>query len=64
MVTPLLKRRATVVTRLPWPIEAASNRLRLLIVVSACGAFVAVLRNHAEIVLARANRERPRSAVR
>ena len=26
-------------------------------------AFVAVLRNHAEIVLARANRERPRSAV-
>jgi SAM domain (Sterile alpha motif) len=36
--------------------------LRLLIVVGACGAFVAVLRNHAEIVLAHANRESPKSA--
>ena len=36
--------------------------MRPLIVVSACGAFVAVLRNHAEIVLAHANRESPKSA--
>jgi hypothetical protein len=36
--------------------------LRLLIVASACGAFVAVLRNHTEIVLAHANRQSPKSA--
>jgi hypothetical protein len=36
--------------------------LRLLILVGACGAFVAVLRNHAEIVLAHANRQSPKSA--
>jgi hypothetical protein len=34
----------------------------LLILVGACGAFVAVLRNHAEIVRAHANRESPKSA--
>jgi hypothetical protein len=42
--------------------EAGS--LRLLITVGACGPFVAVLRNHAEIVLAHANRESAKSAVR
>jgi hypothetical protein len=36
--------------------------LRLLILVGACCAFVAVLRNHAEIVIAHANRESPKSA--
>ena len=36
--------------------------MRPLILVGACGAFVAVLRNHAEIVLAHANRETPKSA--
>jgi hypothetical protein len=40
-----------------------ADGLRLLIVVGACSAFVAaVLRNHAEIVLAHANRESPKSA--
>jgi hypothetical protein len=34
----------------------------LLIVVGACSAFVGVLRNHAEIVLAHANRQSPESA--
>jgi hypothetical protein len=41
--------------------EAGS--LRLLITVGACGPFVAMLRNHAEIVLAHAN-ESAKSAVR
>jgi hypothetical protein len=35
-----------------------ADGLRPLIVVSACGAFLAVLRNHAEIVLTHPNRER------
>jgi hypothetical protein len=43
-------------------VNEEADRLRLLIVGSACGAFVAVLRNHAEIVLAHANRESPKSA--
>ena len=34
----------------------------LLTLVGACGAFVAVLRNSAVIVLAHANRETPKSA--
>jgi hypothetical protein len=42
--------------------DEEADRLRLLIVVGACGAFVAVLRNRAEIVLAHANRESPKSA--
>jgi hypothetical protein len=42
--------------------DEEADRLRLLILVSACGAFVAVLRNHAEIALAHANRESPKSA--
>ena len=39
-----------------------ADRLRLQIEIGACGAFVAVPRNHAEIVLAHANRESPKSA--
>jgi len=71
MVTPLLKRRCdprnTVIL---GRFETASEHVgdeeadgsRLLIVVSARGGFVAVLRNHAEIVLGHANRECPNSA--
>ena len=39
-----------------------ADGLRLLILVGACGAFVAVLRNHPEIVLAHTDRESPKSA--
>ena len=41
--------------------DEEADRLRLLIVVGACGAFVAVPRNHAEIVLAHAHRQSPNS---
>jgi hypothetical protein len=37
-------------------VNEEADGLRPLIVVGACGAFVAVPRNHAEIVLAHANR--------
>jgi hypothetical protein len=39
--------------------DEEADGLRLLILVGACGPFVAVLRNHAEIVLAHANRQSP-----
>jgi len=42
--------------------DEEADSLRLLIVVGACGPLVPVLRNHAEIVLARANRQSPKSA--
>jgi hypothetical protein len=42
--------------------DEKADRLRLLTLVGACGALVAVLCNHAEIVLAHANRESPKSA--
>jgi hypothetical protein len=38
--------------------------MRSLRLVAACGAFVAVLRNHAKIVRAHANRESPKPAAR
>jgi hypothetical protein len=56
---------ATGVTPLPvqWAGERvgdeATDGLRLLLVVGAQCAFVAVLRNHAEIVLTHPNRETP-----
>jgi hypothetical protein len=40
--------------------EKKTDSLRLLIVVGACGAFVAPFRNRAEIVLAHVNRQSPR----
>jgi hypothetical protein len=43
-------------------VNEEADRLRLLIVGSACGPFVAVLRNLAEIVLAHANRQYSKSA--
>jgi hypothetical protein len=43
-------------------VNEEADGLRLLILVGACGAFAAVLRNHAEIVLAPANRQSPKSA--
>ena len=43
-------------------VNEEADRLRLLIVGSACGPFVAELRNLAEIVLAHANRQYSKSA--
>jgi hypothetical protein len=63
VVTPLLKRRATIVAPLPLADRGGehvgdeeADGLRLLMLVGAYGAFVAVLPNRAEIVLAHANR--------
>jgi hypothetical protein len=42
--------------------DEETDGLRLLILVAARGAFVAVLGNRAEIVLAHVNRESPKSA--
>jgi hypothetical protein len=42
--------------------DEEADGLGLQILVGACGAFVAVLRNHAEIVLAHADRESQKSA--
>jgi hypothetical protein len=44
--------------------EEEADGLRLLIVVSACGAFVAAFRKHAEIVLVDVHRQPPNSAAR
>jgi hypothetical protein len=41
-----------------------ADSLRSAVLVGACGAFVAVLRNHAKIVRAHANRESPKPAAR
>jgi hypothetical protein len=41
-----------------------ADSLRSAVLVGACGAFVAVLRNHAKIVRAHANRESPKLAAR
>ena len=60
----LLKRRCN--RRTPLPVQSGehvgdetTDGLRLLIVIGARGAFVAVLRNHAQIVLTHPNRETP-----